>query len=74
MNTRLICLISFVLTLSLVGHVQAQTANWTDGDPADSLWSTPGNWDEYPSDISYWVKISNGQNGATLNSEGAVCK
>jgi len=74
MNTRLIFLISFVLALSLVGHVQAQTANWTDGAPGDSLWSNPNNWDEYPSDNSYWVKISNGEDGATLNSEGAVCK
>ena len=74
MYTKLIYVISFVLALSLVGHVQAQTANWTDGDPDDHLWSSPENWDEYPSDIGYWAKIVNGETGATLASEGAVCK
>jgi hypothetical protein len=72
MYKQLIYLISFVLVLSLVGHVQAQTANWTDGDPDNHLWSSPENWDEYPSDISYWAKIVNGEVGATLDSE-AVC-
>jgi len=74
MHTKLITLISFVLVLSLVGHVQAQTANWTNGDPGDSLWSTPGNWDEYPSTNGYWVKIVNADTGTTLASEGAICK
>jgi len=74
MNARLIYLISFVLVLSLVGHVQAQTANWTDGAPDDHLWSNPENWDEPPSDFSYWAKIVNGEEGATLASEGAECK
>lgn len=74
MYTRLIYLMSFVLALSLVGHVQAQTANWTDGDPDNSLWSSPDNWDEFPSTNGYWVKIVNGENGATLASEGAICQ
>ena len=39
MFTRLIYLISFVLALSLVGNVQAQTATWTDAAPGDHLWS-----------------------------------
>lgn len=71
MNTRLICIISLVLALSLVGNVQAQTATWTDADPGDHLWSTPGNWSEFPT-TAHWVKIRNGLPGATLASEGAV--
>jgi hypothetical protein len=42
MFRKLICLVSFVLMLSLVGDVQA--AEWTDAGP-DHLWSTPSNWD-----------------------------
>jgi len=42
MFRKLICLVSFVLVLSVVGDVQA--AEWTDGG-ADHLWSTPQNWD-----------------------------
>ena len=42
MFRKLICLLSFVLVLSLMGDVQA--AEWTDGG-ADHLWSTPQNWD-----------------------------
>ena len=74
MYARLIYLISLVLILSLVGHVQAATSNWTDGDPNDHLWSSPDNWDEYPSTIGHWVKIVNGEAGATLESEGAICQ
>ena len=74
MYTRLICLISFVLALSLAGHVQAATSNWTDGAPGDSLWSNPENWDEYPSTTGHWVKIVNGENGATLDTAGEICQ
>ena len=42
MFRKLICLVSLVLVLSLMGDVQA--AEWTDGGP-DHLWSTPTNWD-----------------------------
>ena len=42
MFRKLICLVSFVLVLSLVGDIQA--AEWTDGG-AGHLWSTPQNWD-----------------------------
>jgi hypothetical protein len=42
MFRKLICLVSFVLVLSLMGDVQA--AEWTDAGPGH-LWSTPTNWD-----------------------------
>ena len=42
MFRKLICLVCFVLVLSVVGDVQA--AEWTDGG-AGHLWSTPQNWD-----------------------------
>ncbi|MFC1652949.1 hypothetical protein ACFL3F_04430 [Planctomycetota bacterium] len=61
------------MTLSLVGHVQADTANWTDGG-ADSLWSNPDNWDLWPMSTATWAKIVNGENGATLDSDGFVCQ
>ena len=42
MFRKMICLVSFVLVLLVVGDIQA--AEWTDGG-ADHLWSTPQNWD-----------------------------
>ena len=42
MFRKMICLVSLVLVLGLVGDVQA--IDWTDGGP-DHLWSTPTNWD-----------------------------
>ena len=44
MSKKVICLVSFVLVLSLVGNVQAADVIWTDAGP-DHLWSTPTNWD-----------------------------
>ncbi|HUV67955.1 MAG TPA: hypothetical protein VMW24_28955 [Sedimentisphaerales bacterium] len=45
MCRKVICSVSFVLMLSLVGDVQAVTwVNWTDAGP-DHLWSTGKNWD-----------------------------
>ena len=41
---KMICLVSFVVALSLVGDVQAGWVAWTDAGP-DHLWSTPTNWD-----------------------------
>jgi len=70
MFRRLIYLISFVLVLSLVGNVQAQDATWTDAT-GDHLWSTPGNWSEFPTP-AHWAKIRNGPPGPTIASEGAV--
>ncbi len=44
MLRKMICLVSFVLVLSLVGDVQAANVTWTD-TTGDHLWSTPANWD-----------------------------
>ncbi len=72
MYTRFINLICFVLALSLVGNVQAQDATWTDAE-GDHLWSTPGNWSEFPTD-AHWAKIRNGLPGPIIASEGAVAR
>jgi len=69
---RLIYLISFVLALSLVCNVQAQDATWTDAE-GDHLWSTPGNWSEFPT-LAHWAKIRNGLPGPTIAGEGAVAR
>jgi hypothetical protein len=69
---RLICLIAFVLALSIVSNVHAQTATWTDAF-GDHLWSTPENWSEFPTD-AHWVKVRNGEPGATIASEGAMAR
>ncbi|MHC4389256.1 MAG: hypothetical protein ACYSX1_11715, partial [Planctomycetota bacterium] len=69
MYTRLINLIFFVLALSLVGNVQAQTATWTDAGP-DHLWSTPTNWSEFPTP-AHWAKVRGGAPGPTIATEGA---
>jgi hypothetical protein len=70
MYTRLIYLISFVLVLSQVGNVQAQTATWTNAT-GDHNWFTPGNWSEFPTD-AHWAKVRNGPPGPTIANEGAV--
>jgi len=73
MFRKMICLISFVLVLSLVGDVRA--TDWTDADPNDHLWSTPGNWDTgavptATSDTDY-TKIGVAP-GPIIANEGAV--
>ncbi len=72
MYKRLICLIAFVLALSLAGYVQAQDATWTDAT-GDHNWFTPENWSEFPTD-AHWAKIRNGLPGPTISSEGAVAR
>ena len=74
MNTRLICIISLVLGLSLVFNVQAAQITWEDADPADSLWSTAGNWDLGIPTSADWAKVRRGAPGATIASEGAVAE
>ncbi len=44
MCRKLMSLMCLVLVLGLVGSVSAQH-NWTNADPANDLWTTPGNWD-----------------------------
>jgi len=44
MSKKMICLVSFVVVLSLVVDVQAATVRWTD-TTGDHLWSTESNWD-----------------------------
>jgi len=46
MSKKEICFISLGLVLSLLGAAHAATnIEWTDGDPADHLWTSPDNWD-----------------------------
>ena len=73
MSKKVICLVSFVLVLGLVGNVQAQTATWTDAAPGDHLWSTPTNWSEFPTP-AHWAKVRGGPPGATIANEGAVAR
>jgi len=72
MIKRLICLITFVLALSLVGNVQAQDATWTDAT-GDHNWFTAENWSQVPTD-AHWAKVRNGLPGPTIASEGAVAR
>ena len=75
MCTRLIKLISFVLVLSLAGNVQAKDTQFRNADPGDSLWSTPGNWDNGLPIVGDWAKIRGGAPGATIaNDVGEVLK
>ena len=75
MYTRLINLIPFVLALSLVGNVQAKDTYFRNADPGDSLWSTPGNWDNGLPTVGDWAKIRGGDPGATIaNDVGEVLK
>ena len=71
MSKKMICLVSFVLVLYLVGDVQAATVTWTDAGP-DHLWSTPANWNTGTVPTSGdWVRIG-GLPGPTIANEGAV--
>jgi len=38
-------IVLLLCVLALCGNVQAATVIFTDADPADHLWGTPGNWD-----------------------------
>jgi len=67
----MICLVSFVLALSLVGDVQALDMTWSD-TTGDHLWSTPQNWDSgtVPTSADYpriGLLI-----GPTIANEGAM--
>jgi len=69
--TKMICLVSFVLVLSLVVDVQAATVNWTNAGPGH-LWSTPGNWSAGAVPTAAddaWIGLLP---GPTIANEGAV--
>jgi len=70
MFRRMICLVTFVVLLSLAGDVQAAVI-WTDAG-VDHLWSTPENWDtgKVPTADDH-AKIE-GLPGAIVANEGAV--
>jgi len=75
MCKKLIYLASFVLVFSLVGNVQAKDTYFRNADPGDSLWSTPGNWDNGLPTVGDWAKIRGGAPGATIaNDVGEVLK
>jgi T5SS/PEP-CTERM-associated repeat protein len=44
MCKKIVYLVSFVLVLAFVSNTSAVEVTWTNSDPCDSLWSTPGNW------------------------------
>ena len=71
MLQKIICLISFVLVLSVVGDVQAAVVVW-DYASGDHLWSTPINWNngQLPtSDDEVRIKMLP---GPTITNEGAA--
>lgn len=45
MSKKLCLLICFVLLLVITSQSFAETIDWTNADPNDNLWRTPGNWD-----------------------------
>ncbi len=73
MHARFTVLISLVLAFFLVGNVQA-TTQFFDGDPADHLWTTVGNWDDGLPDEEDWAKIRGGPElpGVTIVEQGAI--
>ena len=62
MCKKLIYVISFMLILSLASNAFAAgpVAIFTDGEPSDSNWSSPANWDTYPvyADNTYYTQIT----------------
>jgi len=71
MYWKLICLVCFVVVLSLVGDIQAASVVWTDGGP-DHLWSTPTNWDTVTVPTSADDARIDMLPGPTIANEGAV--
>ncbi len=69
MFRKMICLVSFVLVLGLVGNVQA--VNWTDAGP-DHLWSTPENWSTGTVPTSADLLRLNLLPGPTVANEGVA--
>ena len=71
MFRKLICLVSFVLVLSLMVDVQAAVVNWT-GAGADDLWSTPENWSSGALPTAGDKARIQAVPGARIVNEGAV--
>lgn len=73
MRARLSVLISLVVALFVAGNVRADS-QFFDGDPADHLWTTEGNWDAGVPDDADWAKIRGGPDlpGATIVEAGAI--
>ncbi|MBA7582571.1 hypothetical protein ES708_24502 [subsurface metagenome] len=71
MSKKMICLVSFVLVLGLVGNVQAVEVIWTDAGP-DHLWSTPANWDTLTLPTAADKVLIDMLPGPTIVNEGAV--
>jgi len=68
---KMICLVSFVLVLSLVGDVAADWVEWTDAS-GDHNWFTAGNWSSGTLPTSTDNAIINMLPGPTIANEGAV--
>jgi len=71
MFRKMICLVSFVLVLYLVGDVQADTVTWTD-TTGNHLWSTTRNWDRLTLPTSVDAAEINMLPGPIIVNEGAV--
>jgi len=71
MFRKVICSVSFVLLLSLVGNVSADVS-WNDSTD-DHIWSTPANWSTgaVPTSTDGYVRIGI-LPGPTIESEGAL--
>jgi len=67
----MICLVSFVLVLSLVGDVQAAKVTWTDTS-GDHNWFTPTNWDTGTVPTSSDSVEINVEPGVTITNEAVV--
>ena len=70
MCRKLICLVSFVVVLGLVGDVQAAYVKWTGAGP-DNLWSTAENWEGGAVPASADEALINVLPGPTVANDGA---
>jgi hypothetical protein len=73
MCKKIVYLVSFVLVLALISNASA--ISWTNSDPADSLWDTPGNWSPVGKPTSSdAVSLAAVMPGPTIDSStNAVC-
>jgi hypothetical protein len=74
MFRKTICLVSFVLALSMVGNVQAiDVVQWTDVG-FDHFWSNPDNWNTGTVPAANEKFLILESPGATIANEGAVAQ
>jgi hypothetical protein len=71
MCRKLMSVVCLVVVLGLVGSVSAQS-NWTNADPANDLWTNPGNWSPAGLPVDLALINSPPEQGPVINADVTV--